>query len=105
MQAYRVLKQKKEQDDYLIYISLGSTPDSKTTSFISRPFVVNFAVMFSNGSKGLGNCSLTALSLAVVPSRRPKGTAQKKYWPPAWEKNNNERLKQAHKKYEIQIGS
>ncbi len=79
MQAYRVLKQKKEQDDYLIYISLGSTPDSKTKPFISRPFVVNFAVMFSNGSKGLGNWSLTALSLAVVPSRRPKGTAQKKY--------------------------
>lgn len=57
-------------------------PESTTTSFRSRPLAVNFAVMFCKGSKGDGRL-LASLSLAVKPSRRPKGTAQN--GPPPWE--------------------
>jgi len=49
----------------------GQEPERTATSFISRPFDVNLAVMFSSGSIGDGNCSLAAFSLAVNPSLRP----------------------------------
>lgn len=48
---------------------------------MSRPFDVNLAVIFSKGSIGDGSCSVTAFSLAVVPSLLPNGTGQK--GPPA----------------------
>lgn len=65
----------------------GGKPESTTTSFRSRPFPVNFAVMFSRGSKGDGNL-FASLSLAVKPSLRPKGTAQN--GPPVWGKKIEE---------------
>lgn len=52
-------------------------PERTTTSLMSRPFDVNLAVIFAKGSKGDGNCSLTAFTLAVVASLLPNGTGQK----------------------------
>lgn len=55
---------------------MRNKPERTTASFISRPFEVNFEMMFSKGSKGDGSCWLAALSLAVRPSRRPKAAGQ-----------------------------
>jgi len=62
----------------------GSKPESTATSFFSRPLEMNLAVIFSRGSKGDGKL-FASLSLAAVPSLRPRGTAQN--GPLLWKKN------------------
>jgi hypothetical protein len=53
----------------------GSKPERTATSFFSRPLEMNLAVILSKVSKGDGKL-FASLSLAVVPSLRPRGTNQ-----------------------------
>jgi hypothetical protein len=53
----------------------GSKPERTATSFFSRPLEMNLAVILSKVSKGDGKL-FASLSLAVMPSLRPRGTNQ-----------------------------